>query len=400
VLTISLSTIIQAQTELTINDAINLAHKNNLELNKNNLEIKRAEVDVSSAKRLPNPSLNFSREDLSDNNQEIDEWSLVGSLPINFLWERWSNIESQINRMEAQKLVFEYKKHLLNIDVQKTYTSLHLYSLLCDSLKLIELKLNKLVEIAQNRFKKEDISAYELHRIQIEFNKVKSSVTEYEKQRVEIENKLKQLTGIRSEERITTHVEKLNIKFPLNEKDLVTIALNNRFDLKAIKTMINSEKYNLDYNKVKLIPEIRLSGGYKKQSDLFEGSLVEIELKLPLFDRNQEEISNSELAINSLEKELLYLIENIKLEVMKSHSHLLLNKRILENVKINKYKNFFNAASLSYEFGETSLVEFIDGLNAHLDEITLHNQIELNYLNSVFDLEKSIGTKLINVAKN
>jgi hypothetical protein len=51
----------------------------------------------------------------------------------------------------------------------------------------------------------------------------------------------------------------------------------------------------------------------------------------------------------------------------------------------------FSTAVYSYERGELSLVEFIDGLNAYTDGMKLRNEIEIKYRQSLYQLSRVSG---------
>ena len=92
VLSIIIGISIKAQTKITLDEAINLAYQNNLDLYNQAAMIKKAESNLNGSARLPNPTFSYSREDLAASQLNYDEWSATGSVPINFLWERWNNI--------------------------------------------------------------------------------------------------------------------------------------------------------------------------------------------------------------------------------------------------------------------------------------------------------------------
>ena len=110
VLSVILIIQVKAQSKITLDEAINMAYQKNIDLQKQFANIKNAEVDLDGSARLPNPYFSYMREDLKSNSLIYNEWVASGSIPINFLWERWSNIDSKEKSLEAQKLIYKNLK--------------------------------------------------------------------------------------------------------------------------------------------------------------------------------------------------------------------------------------------------------------------------------------------------
>ena len=399
VLSIALISLVEAQTRLTIDDAIKLAHQNNLELYKYKSNIKLAEANLSQAERLPNPSISYAKEDLSSKNIEVNEWTLTGSIPINFIWERWSDINSKESFLESQKLLNEYKKTIILNDVRQDYLKYHYYNKLCKKLNELISELDELTKSANHRYDKGDISEYELQRISVELNKVNTLLASAESETIKYENELKTLLGLESSTIIQTSEPQI-FNCDIDESELIELSIKKRNDLSAIEYLIKNAESDLSFNQTQIIPEINLSAGYKKQSDNLKGSVIELDFELPLFQRNQIEIDKSEIQISLFEKERTILIEKVKNEVSESLSSYRLSESLYNKSQRNNYKNMFRSASLSYQYGELSLVEFIDGINAYIDGLTISNNNKLRYISSYYNLETAVGIPLSNLEKN
>ena len=65
---------LQAQTTISLDEAIRQALGKNIEIQKQNSLIKKSESRLNESSRIPNPIFNYSREDLKLNNVKIGEW--------------------------------------------------------------------------------------------------------------------------------------------------------------------------------------------------------------------------------------------------------------------------------------------------------------------------------------
>lgn len=389
----------KAQQKLSFEEAVKAAYQNNIDLQKQSARIQRAETLLSESARFPNPVFSYTREDLNSGSANYKEWIASGSIPLNFLWNRWSNIESKEKTLEAQELLYTDLKQNIFAQVKESYFALYKYSELSDKLNNTVARLTGLAESAKHRLNEGDISEYELHRILIEVSKINFTASEIELLKTRSEHNLKLLTGYNSSEKILTESIELISTMKYLEEELITAALTNRNDLKSLLMLIESENLYLSHNQMKIIPEVSLAAGYKKQTDDLKGTVFQIDFELPLFNRNQTAIEQSEIEVNLLENEAAFLKEKIKTEVSESYKSYKLNRLLYESRSEIKIDNIFNTAAYSYEQGEISLVEFIDGINAFIDGSILSSELEINLLKSYSQLEKAVGMSLTNFEK-
>lgn len=392
---ISLITI-KAQNILTLDEAINMAYQKNIELQNQSANVRYAEINLDGSSRLPNPLFSYSREDLKSNSLNYNEWIMSGSIPLNFLWNRWSNIESKEKSIEAQEILFNHLKWVTAAQVRANYFTLHNYSDLSKKLNNTLIRITELSESAKHRLDEGDISEYELQRILIELHKLKSTTSKIELQKSKHEISLKLLIGLDVDEDILTELSMLDKDIKYDKEELIDIAFNSRNDLKSFQLIIESENLFLAHNKLKIIPNINILAGYKKQADDFNGTVFQLDFEIPLFNRNQTSIQQSEIGISLLEKELLFLKEKIKAEVSETFTSYLVNRSLLEGRKDIQLENIFSTAAYSYEQGEISLVELIDGINAFFDGSILANEVITKYRQSFYELEKVVGISLTN----
>lgn len=391
---------IVAQRKLTLDEALSLAHQNNIELQKQSARVKVANTEIGQAARLPNPLLSYTREDLNSGSFDYSEWIASGSIPLNFIWNRWSNINSKEEAYKVQELLYERAKSNITTQVRETYLALHNYTKLFDNFDRFLDQLNDLVESAEHRLQGGDISEYELQRILLEVNKIKSTVSEIKIQKTKYANNLKLLTGIDTNSEISIIPVEVETSISDNEEELLKTALNNREDIEAVKRMIESKKSSLSNNKMKIIPEMSFSAGYKEQTDNLNGTVLQFNVAIPFFDRNQTGIEQSEIELNLLNKELAFTKEKVKSEVSESYQRYIIKKSLYESGNVDQLENIFTTAAYSYKQGEISLVDFIDGINAYVDGSILNTKLETDFVRSYFRLENAVGRSLSNFENN
>lgn len=386
---------INAQTAISLDDAINSALEKNIELQKQKLFLNKSELELDESARLPNPLLNYSREDLTNNSLTFGEWILSGSMPLNFLWERWSNISSNEKNLQAQKLLFNFQQKNVKSEVQKSFTYLHFTNLMVSDLSDALTNIKNIYSTAKIRFDEGDISEYELQRILVEINKISSLIKKTELSKNEFQKELCFLLNTDNFE-IITKDSFFNQIISLNQKELVDTALIKRDDFIAIDLLIESVNSQLNFNSMKIIPDINLTAGYKKQTDDLSGLVLELNAQIPIFNRNQLKINENEVELEFLKKQKTFLQNKIEIEVITSfkkfEEYNLLNqkndKTILENI--------IYTSAFSYEQGEIELVEFMDAVNTYVDGIQLFYSTKIEFYVSYFELEKTVSSELKN----
>lgn len=376
------------------------AHQNNIDLQKQKLKINSAKLEVERAERFSNPIFSYQREDLNSGSLGYDEWTASGSIPLNFIWERWSNIEAKEILEEAENLLFEKTKQNTFTQVRENYFALLYLSALSEKLDSLLMEFSELAVSANDRLLEGDISEYELNRILLEVNKTRSIAAEITLNKRNYENELKLLTGLSSDSDFQINKTGINISFQVDVESCIQHALANRKDLKASELLIKSESAALSYNHKKSIPEMSLSAGYKKQSDNLQGSIFQFNIAIPLFDRNQTEIAKTEFGLSYLKTELKFSKEQIKAEVKRNYDQYQMTKDLLEHSDMTTIAEIIETASYSYQQGEITIVEFIDGINAYLDGLKSNTKLKIDLIQSYYKLENSVGVKLSSIEKN
>ena len=386
-----------AQNKLTIEEAVLLSYENNIELKKQYTKLSIADIAAEESARIPNPIFSYSREDLRFGNIEYNEWTASGTLPLNFLWNRWSLINSKEKEKEVENLLYSRVKKKIETKVRNEYKAIILYSELTSKFNSFLIQLERLAKVTKDRLSEGDISEYEYRRILLEINKIKTVTGEIEIKKEEYYNNFRLLTGLSNNERLQLTPFEYSLELEDDLSNLILTALEIRKDLLAYKIMIESENSNLSYHKTAMIPEMSLTAGYKEQNDNFNGTVFQLNIAIPLFDRNQTNIEKSAIQIDLIQKELQFLKESIKREVSEAYMGFNIKKKNYESTMEANLTEIFSTALFSYEVGEITLVDFIDGMNAYLNGLILQTNLEIEVYLNLFRLEEAVGKEIIKI---
>jgi len=363
----------------------------NTELQRRYSDIRKSQAELDQSLRPPNPVFGYSREELMLNTATAGEWIAVGSLPLNFLWDRWANIDSKQKYLEAQRLLSDHSKSDVTYQVQDAYLKSHYFTVLAAQLDGALSTLDGIASDARQRMQEGDISEYELQRILIEVNKLRAEVSEAELQRSTQLNRLRLTIGYDPERELRLAPLPAPQAHPPTGDALFQFALQNRKDLKAIERLIESESAFLSHSRLKGIPEIHLAAGYKKRSDQFSGSVVQLNLEIPLFRRSQSDIEHTEAQLSILGGQKAFLLKQIATEVQDASARYRQYEGLRGHQDDLQLHTILSTSVYSYMLGELSLVEFIDGLNAFTEGMKLHNDVEIKYRQSINELARISG---------
>ncbi|MBC6952418.1 hypothetical protein DWB58_31285, partial [candidate division KSB1 bacterium] len=89
---------------LTLQQAVERALANYPALHIQRFEIEQALGQKNTAGLLPNPVLSYYKEELDFRGQKAGEEIFSAGLPLNFLWNRWPQVNAANAQVEAERL--------------------------------------------------------------------------------------------------------------------------------------------------------------------------------------------------------------------------------------------------------------------------------------------------------
>lgn len=383
---------------LTLRQAVEKALSRNPTIAIQQKSIARAEGEKTSAGLLPNPVISYYREDLELNSVDAGEWIVSGSVPLNFLWSRWSQVSAASAQIDAESSFLDDTRRQLKFEVQQAYVETHFAEKNYQALQQAVAIFRKAAEASRERFADGDMSGYERQRIEVEYFRFKKNLTEAQ---VRYDNRRRQLAFLldpeNPEAQIQTATDLPTSAPQISQEELLSLAWRNRPDLQGTDAMLRSKQSVLTANKWQRLPQINATFGYKEQVDDFNGLVAQIHFGLPLFDRNQGEIkaARAEFEKQTLAADLLR--KQVALEVKQAYENFQLYHKMVQdllNQDSEPLGRLFEIALFSYNEGEMSLVELMDGVSAYTEAIQTQTDVLLKYQLSIFELEKATATTI------
>jgi len=160
----------------------------------------------------------------------------------------------------------------------------------------------------------------------------------------------------------------------------------------------------LDLAKAKGIPDITLSGGYKRAEDLgASAAIVGVSIPLPFFDRNQGNVRAARYNLNRLETQREGAISQTYKALQTAYNQLeaaahevnQLQEQVLPGAK-----TAFEAAQTGYRQGKFDYLEVLDAQRTLFSTETRYIQALAEYNRAVAEVERLIGTPLSEISAN
>lgn len=375
---------------LTVEQAVQEALAANLALAARRHDIDIARAEVITARLRPNPELAAEFENLEPGGPYSDESEYA--LGIEFTIEAPGKRRNRITEAERATNVaeFEFQDHVRELirDVQEAALEVLLINanlaLARSSLEAAE----SIVELTEALYEAGEIDGLELRRGRLLLPQTRNAVRGLE---VELDSAIRELNLLlgHSESRFTIAGEFRGSDVLQALQESLVNALENRPDLRAV--LAERERAGADLRMQQAERRPDLTVGTEVRRFRGNGSYygISVSVPLPLFDRNQGEISRARFEQMQADAELLALRAEIQNELLSAHRRLSLNQDLLENVlqELEEARELYEVTNISYRSGAASLLEVLDARTALDDAEEAYNEVRADIARDLYHFD-------------
>lgn len=397
-----------------LSEAIDIALKNNIDLEANKLNVKVAENKIIQANRLQNPSLDYFH---FFGNAAKFEPKLVGLNQNIEIAKR--NARKKLAKSEY-KLVeknFEYLTFDLKMDVREAYIELVASKSILETLEQQKQLQEELLNIAKNRVKNNNAPMIDVIQAEIALNQL---ITQINTAKMNVKKASHNFNKIiNSPENIVydsmdmifaeeNNFEEMLTPSPLQKlpdtEKIVEEALKTRFDIQISKQEIDLAEKNLVVVARQRIPDIQISGGYaylqgkhSYSGDFEHGAYLGLSvINLPLFYNFSPEIKNAVYKIRQAELNMASTKNKAIKDVTASYEKFLTaadNLKHYESKIITGSANLIDISKKSYEQGKIDIVSLIVMKQSYKSIIIGYTQALAEYYNSWTNVLREINNE-------
>lgn len=386
-----------------LNEAINAALKNNIDLKATQIDINIARNEIKSANRLQNPS--------------IDAFYFMGGAGYNEPKQLGVSQNIEIAKRKARKELaksnlalveknVDYTEFDLKMDVREAYINLVAAKSILDTFEQQKELQEELLDIAQERVKNRKEQGIDVLQAEIALNQL---ITQVNTAKVNVNTALSNFNKIINDpnkiiydtkDKIFSEENNFaemltpppNFDFP-DFDEIVQKALQNRFDIQIAKQHIDVAEKNLTVVSRQRIPDIALVGGYAYQvgahtdsGNFNNGAYAGASLvNIPLFYNYSPEIQNATFKLRQAELKYESAKNKAIKDVSAAYQRFLTaveNLNYYENKIIKNSEELIEISKESYEEGKTEITSLIVMKQSYISIIVGYTYALAEYYNS------------------
>lgn len=403
-----------------LNQAIDIAVKNNIDLQSEKINIDIAKNEIKTANRLQNPSIESFYFYGAAGNNEPRQWGLSQNIEIAKRYARKNIAKSNFKLVEKN---VEYAIFDLKMDVREAYINLVATKSILDTLEQQKELQEELLEIAQNRVEKNIAKSIDIIQAKIALNQL---MTQINTAKVDVETALSNFNKIiNTKEKIVYDTQdkifveennyeemltpNLDIEFPefeiISEK-----TLEKRGDLQIAKQEIDLAEKNLVLVAHQRIPDIQINSGYAYMPSAYSdsgnfqnGAYLGASLtNIPLFYNYSPEIQNARLKLEQAELKYLSTKNKAIRDIKSSYDKFLTARENLKRFEFDIVKNsedLIEMSKKSYELGESDITSIIVIKQNYKSVIIGYTQALADYYNSWTNFLREINDENFRVGE-
>ncbi len=408
----------------TLDDLINYALSNRIELKQAQIDQEIGEREIASALsgwfpqinatgslshyiQMPTTNFNGANVTMGQRNNSALTFQADQTLisPQLFQASKAAKFVRQTNELNL-----ENSKISTVVSVSKAY-----YDILTSE-EQIKIILENIVRLerqhaeASARYEVGLVDKTDYKRAQISLNNARAELKSAQELRKYKYDYLKMLLAIPTEQAISLSFVDQNMEasIVLDTTELLQIA--NRVEFRQLQTLQEIQKLNTQYQKWTFLPRVGAYANYSMNyrnntfadlyKDNFPASTVGLSLNLPIFQGTKriQEIRKSELQEERLQLDL----QNLENQISTEYSSAMASYR----ANMNDWRNAKENIELSEEVYNTIKLQYDAGVKTYLDLMTAETNLktaQLNYLNALYavlssklDIQKALGTISMN----
>jgi len=355
-----------AGKNITLEEALSIAMKNNLQLQSTQDQVDAAAGALRQSKLYPNPVLELLAEEVPTNEIGLNQsQNLVGiTQPIITAGKRKLGIK--LSEQSKEKSEFERDSVTLQVmtDAKKAF-----YKVVADQESVavagqIESIAKGIYESEQMRFEAGEVALTNVLRAEVELSQARNAVSLAEGNLQTSLAELQTVMGI-PEESIAGVTGKLLTTPPdVSFNDLKLTMQVNQPLIKASRKGVEMAESQLMLEKRQAIPDINVSAGYKRLTQENADTVqMGIEIPTPFFNRNQGNIQKGKALSRKAKNENQSVYNDLQLQLKRDvdsyHAERRRVAEFRENI-IPKAESALQLIETGYKEGELSYIDLLD----------------------------------------
>lgn len=390
--------------KVSLNEALALFLKQNLDVIITGFGIETARGQQITARLFPNPVFIFNTQ-ASFTQGFTPRQSGQVTTQIQQLFEmagkRGYRIESAAFGTQSAEANFEDAIRQLGFTVKDAYYRVQLALRRLAIAEENRDRFTRILEVNTIRFKKGYIAEVDLIRIRLQVVDFQSQVIQAIQEADTARNDLRILLGISPSVDLLLTTELDYHRVEPDIEILRTLAVEMRPDIRMKRLTQSQRLADLKLAKAFRYPDVTIGAGYAVQGprgpDNPQMPILNFNVPLPIFNRNQGGIVQAEVAVQVAEADLRKTVIQVESEVDIAYRNLVQSRRLVEAYRAGVLEDArltLTIVEKAYERGGATILDLLDA--ARTSRGIQQNYIETlyNYQHNVFLLESAVGREI------
>lgn len=384
----------QTPRRITLEEALALFAQNNLELRLARMKAAEADGLARQSGAFANPTLKGTHEPLSSGDIRSSESYVILDQPLEWPGTRAARREAGARLAASARAELAADSLRLAFEIKRAYTT-------AARAEQDERVLDRVLQVfrdgeesADERYEQGDISLYDARRIRVERTRYEALRAEAELDAAEARRALALLVLPGEDELQLAPADSLSGQPPAIETEPAIDIATRRREVAAREAAVEAARAAATLARRERIPDVTLSGGYKRQSDGLTGAFLGVSLPLPLWDRRGGAIDAASARVIAAEARLVLtrrLVENDVAGALARHRSLLRRADLLRDAGAADATDLLDIAQVAYDEGEMELIGLLDAAEALRESRLIETRLRADLWESYYDLERAIG---------
>lgn len=404
---IQLRTQSQAQTpaakrSITLDEAVEIFMRQNLELVAARYDIETADAEKLTARLRPNPQLSVGLSDLPVNlsgpfiKEQTYDYGISRTIELGGKRSKrieTANANSDLARGQFQMVVWQ-----LTNDLKRKFYTVVLNQSLLNLARENETTFAEIVKHTTELANAGEISGLDLDRVEVEKLKFDTDLANAER---DYEVALRDLRFALGGDYRAMDVEVTgSIDFEPHQfthDELLDLALAARPDLKAAKLSERAADANIRLQNAQRIPDLTLGGGLEQVPSGTSSYTFGVGIEIPVSNRNQGERAKALIEKKKAQNQEQFLTNQVMSDVDKAMVAFEKQRHRVDLYRsgvITKVNDIQNKTQIALQAGESSILDLLDAIRTRRDTLSGFYQTLFDYQMSLLDLELATATPL------
>src|SRR5690606_21663853 len=390
-----------AQSNFTLQQALQTARANNPVLKTEQFNIGVAQTDVTTAKLFINPTFNFNYMNIAAKSYAEPNSNLYSAINNQYAFQfgksfqvagqrRYSIETANKNVAFLEKNYTETERNLFS-EVAAKWLEVWTAQKQLDILITAKNNIDSLVISEQIRYKNQVITQTDLLRTELLSKQYTIQYKTAFQELITQQKELQFLLGVKDSISIDTE-DNFLFSIPQDIDSLLTQSLQNRSDILTAKSFIDVSNSNIKLQKSLAFPQPELGFFYNPQNAVpYWGIYAAIDL--PFFNRNQGEIKKSHLLKQQAEQHLFTIQKQLQTEITNAYASYQLQQQNVQNFQtiLEQSQTILDNVKYAYLKGGTTIIDFLEAQRSWLETQQQYYEALQQYRQSYIQLLYATG---------